>query len=87
MQASNNMLTLTFVQTHTHTHMQSDSPDLEWFPRLQCMSLRSEEAEPEQNEMKELQQQLQDTTALVRTLSKQLGELRDNVSLVYKRLV
>ncbi len=63
----------------TQTHTQRDSPNLEWFPRLQCMSLRTEEAEPEQNEMKDLQQQLKETTSIVRILSQQLGELRDRV--------
>ncbi len=69
--------------SHSHiicTHVQRDPPDREWFPRLQCMSLNTEEVEPEQNEMKDLQQQLRETTAIVRVLSHQLGELRDRVS-------
>ena len=43
------------------------------------MSLDSEEPEQEQNEMKDLQHQLTETTALVKFLSVQLGDLRDKV--------
>ena len=44
------------------------------------MSLRSsDDAEPEQNEMKDLYEQLAETTSLVKTLSQQLGDLRDKV--------
>ena len=62
-----------------HLH-QSKPPDLEWFPRLRCMSLHSsDDTEPEQNEMKDLYEQLAETTSLVKTLSQQLGDLRDKV--------
>ena len=43
------------------------------------MSLDSDEPEQEQNEIKDLQMQLSETTSLVKTLSQQLGELRDKV--------
>ena len=44
------------------------------------MSLRSsDDAEPEQNKMKDLYEQLAETTSLVKTLSQQLGDLRDKV--------
>ena len=43
------------------------------------MSLDSEEPEQEQNEMKDFQHQLTETTALIKFLSIQLGELRDKV--------
>lgn len=52
---------------------------MEWFPRLKCMSLNSEEPEQEQNEMKELQKQLLEATGLVKILSQQLNDLRDKV--------
>ena len=46
------------------------------------MSLNTEEAEnTEQNEMKELRDQLNDTNQVVKQLSSQLSELRDRVSL------
>ena len=48
------------------------------------MSLNTEEAEnTEQNEMKELRDQLNDTNHVVKQLSSQLSELRDRVSLEY----
>lgn len=47
------------------------------------MSLNIEEPEQEQNEMKELQKQLIETTSLVKTLSHQLNELRDKVSYIH----
>ena len=64
----------------TYHLLQSKPPDLEWFPRLRCMSLHSsDDTEPEQNEMKDLYEQLAETTSLVKTLSQQLGDLRDKV--------
>ena len=64
--------------------LQTSPPDVEWFPRLRCMSLNTEEAEnTEQNEMKELRDQLNDTNQVVKQLSSQLSELRDRVSLEY----
>ena len=46
------------------------------------MSLDSDEGESEQNEMRILQTQLENTNSLVKTLSSQLRELKDQVSLV-----
>ena len=60
--------------------IQEKQARLEWFPRLRCMSLDSDEPEQEQNEIKDLQMQLSETTSLVKTLSQQLGELRDKVN-------
>ena len=45
------------------------------------MSLSVEDTENEQNEIRRLQGQLEETNTLVRTLSMQLTELRDQVSL------
>ena len=39
----------------------------------------SDDTEPEQNEMKDIYEQLAETTSLVKTLSQQLGDLRDKV--------
>ena len=45
------------------------------------MSLNTEEAEnTEQNEIKELRDQLNETNKVVKQLSSQLGDLRDRVS-------
>jgi hypothetical protein len=63
-----------------HIENKKVSPNLEWFPRLKCMSLSFEEPEQEQNEIKELQKQLNETTGLVKKLSSQLSELRDRMN-------
>ena len=82
-------LSLCLMLTHnTHIHvcttiplsLQNKPADLEWFPRLRCMSLNTEEVEQEQNEMKELQRQLKETTSLVKNLSSQLNDLREKVA-------
>ena len=44
------------------------------------MSLNTEEVEQEQNEMKDLQRQLKETTNLVKNLSSQLNDLREKVT-------
>ena len=65
----------------TCTIIQTTPPDLEWFPRLRCMSLNTEETEnTEQNEMRELRDQLDQTKNVVKQLSVQLSDLRDKVS-------
>ena len=53
--------------------------NLDWFPYQRCMSLSVEDTENEQNEIRSLQGQLEATNTLVRTLSMQLAELRDQV--------
>ena len=45
------------------------------------MSLDSDEGESEQNEMRVLQTQLENTNSLVKVLSSQLRELKDQVGL------
>ncbi|XP_035209634.1 inositol 1,4,5-trisphosphate receptor type 1-like isoform X3 [Stegodyphus dumicola] len=54
--------------------------NLDWFPRMRAMSLAADEAEGEQNEMRTLQVQLENTQKLVSTLSHQLAELRDQMT-------
>ena len=53
---------------------------LEWFPRLQAISLAVEKEENEGNEWKTLHTQLEGTQALIKTLSSQLSELRDQMT-------
>lgn len=53
--------------------------DLDWFPRMRAMSLSVEEIDSEQNELRNLQNQLQETNTLVLNLSQQLNELKDQV--------
>ena len=56
--------------------------NLDWFPHLRCMSLSIGETENEQNEIRNLHAQLAITTDLVKTLSTQLNELREQVCIV-----
>ncbi|XP_062520444.1 inositol 1,4,5-trisphosphate receptor type 2-like [Corticium candelabrum] len=50
--------------------------NLEWFPRMQCMSLSEEDGETEQNDLRLLREQLKSTNALVEQLSDQLKDLK-----------
>ena len=61
--------------------------NLDWFPYLRCMSLSVEETENEQNEIRSLQGQLEATSSLVHTLSRQLAELRDQVDTLLTFLI
>ncbi|XP_056908962.1 inositol 1,4,5-trisphosphate receptor type 2 isoform X1 [Takifugu flavidus] len=54
--------------------------NLEWFPRMRAMSLVSNEGEGEQNEMRCLQDKLDDTVTLVAQLSGQLSELKEQMT-------
>lgn len=54
--------------------------NLDWFPRMRAMSLAADDAESEQNELRNLQVQLAQTNELVETLSRQLNELKEQVS-------
>lgn len=67
-------------ESYVNEMITSKPPDLEWFPRLRCMSLTTEVEEQEQNEIKDLQEQLVQTAALVKTVSLQLATLRDKMN-------
>ncbi|XP_076363094.1 inositol 1,4,5,-trisphosphate receptor isoform X2 [Tachypleus tridentatus] len=54
--------------------------NLDWFPRMRAMSLAANEAEGEQNEIRTLQTQLQNTQKLVSGLSQQLNELKEQMT-------
>ena len=47
---------------------------------MRAMSLAADDAESEQNELRNLQVQLAQTNELVETLSRQLNELKEQVS-------
>ena len=53
---------------------------LDWFPRLRAISLAQEEVEGETNEWRTLHNQLEATQELVKTLSSQLADLRDQMT-------
>uniref|UniRef100_A0A8B9ZCA3 Inositol 1,4,5-trisphosphate receptor n=1 Tax=Anas platyrhynchos TaxID=8839 RepID=A0A8B9ZCA3_ANAPL len=54
--------------------------NLDWFPRMRAMSLVSNEGDNEQNEIRNLQERLESTMSLVKQLSSQLAELKEQVS-------
>lgn len=58
--------------------------NLDWFPRLRAKSLAADEGEGEQVELRSLQSQLESTQQLVKCLSQQLTELRDQVIYVWQ---
>lgn len=70
------------------THTQRPVPafiffqekNLDWFPRMRAMSLVSNEGDSEQNEIRTLQEKLESTMSLVKQLSGQLAELKEQVS-------
>ncbi|RWS27298.1 inositol 1:4:5-trisphosphate receptor-like protein, partial [Leptotrombidium deliense] len=53
---------------------------LDWFPRMRAMSLAANESDSEQNETRILQERLDTTMKLVKTLSLQLSELKDQMA-------
>lgn len=57
----------------------SQEKNLEWFPRMRAMSLVSSEGDNEQNEIRSLQEKLDNTVTLVAQLSGQLAELKEQV--------
>ncbi|CAH2278455.1 inositol 1,4,5-trisphosphate receptor type 2 isoform X1 [Pelobates cultripes] len=54
--------------------------NLDWFPRMRAMSLVSSESENEQNEIRNLQDKLECTIGLVKQLSGQLAELKEQMT-------
>lgn len=64
-----------------HAACVKQGKNLDWFPRMRAMSLAADDAESEQNELRNLQAQLAQTNELVETLSRQLNELKEQVSI------
>uniref|UniRef100_A0A8C5UJB0 Inositol 1,4,5-trisphosphate receptor n=1 Tax=Malurus cyaneus samueli TaxID=2593467 RepID=A0A8C5UJB0_9PASS len=60
--------------------------NLDWFPRMRAMSLVSNEGDSEQNEIRNLQERLESTMSLVKQLSSQLAELKEQ-TVLQKRLL
>uniref|UniRef100_A0A3B3ZTM5 Inositol 1,4,5-trisphosphate receptor n=1 Tax=Periophthalmus magnuspinnatus TaxID=409849 RepID=A0A3B3ZTM5_9GOBI len=59
--------------------------NLDWFPRMQAMSLVVTDADGEQNEMRMLQDKLASTMKVVTTLTGQLNELKEQMTEQRKR--
>ncbi|EPY81280.1 hypothetical protein CB1_000743160 [Camelus ferus] len=65
-----------FLAEPTKTPVISEK-NLDWFPRMRAMSLVSNEGDSEQNEIRNLQEKLESTMSLVKQLSGQLAELKE----------
>lgn len=74
----------TGLMQRTHTpdtwHLLFQNNNLDWFPRMQAMSLVVTDGDGEQNEMRMLQDKLASTMKVVTTLTTQLTELKEQVS-------
>ncbi|XP_031782791.1 inositol 1,4,5-trisphosphate receptor isoform X4 [Nasonia vitripennis] len=69
-----------FTGPESYVYMMVKDRNLEWFPRLRAKSLAADEGEGEQVELRSLQSQLEMTQSLVKCLSQQLTELRDQMT-------
>jgi len=69
-----------FTGPESYVHSMVKNRCLDWFPRLRAISLKVEDADGEQNELKTLQGQLDQTQKLVQQLSTQLADLRDQMT-------
>ncbi|CAD1478649.1 unnamed protein product, partial [Heterotrigona itama] len=66
-----------FTGPESYVYAMVKDRNLDWFPRLRAKSLAADEGEGEQVELRSLQSQLESTQQLVKCLSQQLTELRD----------
>eukprot|EP00095_Tigriopus_kingsejongensis_P011560 maker-scaffold768_size100864-snap-gene-0.9 protein:Tk11560 transcript:maker-scaffold768_size100864-snap-gene-0.9-mRNA-1 annotation:"inositol -trisphosphate receptor" len=69
-----------FTGPESYVHEMIKQRCLDWFPRLRAISLAVEDVEGEQNEWRTLHNQLEATQNLVKTLSSQLSDLRDQMT-------
>ncbi|XP_011690390.1 PREDICTED: inositol 1,4,5-trisphosphate receptor isoform X3 [Wasmannia auropunctata] len=69
-----------FTGPESYVYAMVKDHNLEWFPRLRAKSLAADEGEGEQVELRSLQSQLESTQMLVKCLSQQLTELRDQMT-------
>merc|ERR1712117_350884 len=69
-----------FTGPESYVHEMVKKRCLDWFPRLRAISLAVEEVEAEQNEYRTLHSQLEATQELVKKLSDQLSDLRDQMT-------
>ncbi|XP_076376142.1 inositol 1,4,5-trisphosphate receptor isoform X3 [Megalopta genalis] len=69
-----------FTGPESYVYAMVKDRNLDWFPRLRAKSLAADEGEGEQIELRSLQSQLESTQILVKCLSQQLTELRDQMT-------
>ncbi|KAL5260490.1 hypothetical protein ACHWQZ_G010582 [Mnemiopsis leidyi] len=69
-----------FTGPESYVYEMVKNKKLDWFPRMRAMSLCSDEAENDQNEFRDLKVTLESTRSHVESLSKQLQELKDQMT-------
>ncbi|XP_065219577.1 inositol 1,4,5-trisphosphate receptor [Planococcus citri] len=69
-----------FTGPESYVYTMVKDRNLDWFPRLRAMSLAADESEGEQIELRTLQSQLEVTQDLVKILSRQLTELKEQMT-------
>ncbi|GAB1604735.1 inositol 1,4,5-trisphosphate receptor type 1-like isoform X6 [Argonauta hians] len=69
-----------FTGPESYVYAMIKDKNLDWFPRMRAMSLTAEESDGEQNELRNLQQQLDNTNKLVCTLTQQLIDLKEQMT-------
>ncbi|XP_061187355.1 inositol 1,4,5-trisphosphate receptor type 1-like isoform X4 [Saccostrea echinata] len=82
-----NFIVLVKVKDHTeftgpesYVYQMVKEKNLDWFPRMRAMSLTAEDSEGEQSDYRNLQAQLDATNRLVKNLSKQLTDLKEQMT-------
>ncbi|KAJ8386368.1 hypothetical protein AAFF_G00170730 [Aldrovandia affinis] len=74
-----------YTGPESYVALMIKSKNLDWFPRMQAMSLVVTESDGEQNEMRNLQDRLMSTMKLVTHLTSQLSELKEQMTEQRKR--
>ncbi|KAI1893130.1 hypothetical protein AGOR_G00140740 [Albula goreensis] len=74
-----------YTGPESYVALMIKSKNLDWFPRMQAMSLVVTEGDGEQNEMRNLQDRLSSTMKLVSHLTSQLSELKEQMTEQRKR--
>ncbi|XP_078339538.1 inositol 1,4,5-trisphosphate-gated calcium channel ITPR1-like isoform X2 [Crassostrea virginica] len=82
-----NFIVLVKVKDHTeftgpesYVYTMVKDKNLDWFPRMRAMSLTADDGEGEQSDYRNLQAQLDATNRLVKNLSKQLTDLKEQMT-------
>ncbi|CAL8279267.1 unnamed protein product [Boreogadus saida] len=74
-----------YTGPESYVGLMIKNKNLDWFPRMQAMSLVVTDGDGEQNEMRMLQDKLGSTTKVVTTLTSQLNELKEQMTEQRKR--
>ncbi|KAJ8257213.1 hypothetical protein GJAV_G00183130 [Gymnothorax javanicus] len=74
-----------YTGPESYVALMIKSQNLDWFPRMQAMSLVVTDSDGEQNEMRSLQDRLGSTMKLVSHLTAQLSELKEQMTEQRKR--